>query len=58
MAKELVVEFTGYKTIELPERLEHAEIEEIWADDEVQDMLTEIDCGELENIDSEPHILV
>jgi len=49
---KLRIAVTGIAEIEVPKELENEDIDTIW--DELQDNVSDIDCGELYNIDSEP----
>ena len=55
MRMSLRVKITGYVYITIPEELEHKSVKEIW--EELQDEISNIDCGELQTISCEAPLL-
>ena len=50
--KTLRISVTGIVDIPVPKELENESIDTIW--EEMQDEISDIDCGDLYSIDSEP----
>lgn len=50
--KTLRISVTGIVDIKVPKELENEDIDTIWA--KMQDEISDIDCGDLYSIDSEP----
>ena len=50
--KTLRITVTGIVDIKVPKELENEDIDTIW--EKMQDEVSDVDCGELYSIDSEP----